>query len=146
MTDLERAVEIYYARDYTFVLVKDGCIVATGMRPGVGELLDLITQSPDKVRGSSLADKIVGKAVAMLAVHAGIVEIFTPLGSEAAAAVLEKYNIPFRAERMVPLIRNKRQDGPCPMEKLTLPITEPEAAVVALKSFVTQPRAAVPMA
>lgn len=146
MTDLERAVEIYHAGDHAFVLVKDGRIVAAGARPGVAELLEWVTQLPGEVRGSSLADKIVGKAVAMLAVHAGITEIYTPLGSEAAAAVLAKYNIPFRAERTVPLIRNKRQDGPCPMEQLTLPITEPEAAVVALKSFVTQPRAAVPMA
>lgn len=130
---------------YTFVLVKDGHVVATGTRTGVGELLDVITQFPDAVRGASLADKIVGKAVAMIAVYAGIAEIYTPLGSETAAAVLNKFKIPFRAERMVPLIQNKRNDGTCPMERLTLPISEPEIAVAALKTFVAQQREPLPV-
>jgi hypothetical protein len=31
---------------------------------------------------------------------------------------------------------NKRGDGPCPMERLTLPLEEPEDAVAALDKFV----------
>jgi len=85
---------------------------------------------------SPLADKVVGKAVAMVAVEAGIRAIYTPLASHAAQQVLDQYAISLNADRMVPLIRNKRNDGPCPMERLTLPLDAPSDAVAALKNFV----------
>lgn len=138
MTDLERAIEIYHSSAYAFVLVKDNQIIATGTREGVGELLNAIAEFPDAARGASLADKIVGKAVAMIAIYAGIAEIYTPLGSESAAQVLAQHQIPFHAQRTVPLIQNKRNDGACPMERLTMPVTDPEVAVAALKTFVAQ--------
>ncbi len=131
-------MQVYHSDRYAFVLVKENQIIATGTREGVGELLDTLMAMPDAVRGASLADKIVGKAVAMLAVYAGIAEIYTPLGSRAAAEVLAKYRIPFHAQRTVPLIKNKRNDGACPMERLTIPVTEPEVAVAALKTFIAQ--------
>ena len=137
-------MELYHSGSYAFVLVKDTQVIATGTRAGIGELLDVITEMPDAVRGASLADKIVGKAVALVAVYAGIAEIYTPLGSESAADLLAKYNIPFHAARMTPMIQNKRNDGPCPMERLSTPITEPEVAVAALKTFVAQQRAPMP--
>lgn len=141
MTDLERAIEMYHSGAYAFVLVKDDQIIATGTREGVGELLDAIAGLPDAVRGASLADKIVGKAVAMIAIYAGIAEIYTPLGSESAVQVLAQHRIPFHAQRTVPLIHNKHNDGACPMERLTMPLTDPEVAVAALKTFVAQRRA-----
>lgn len=144
MTDLEHAVEIFHGGAYAFVLVKNDQIIATGASEGIGELLDAIVEFPDAVRGASLADKIVGKAVAMIAIHAGIAEIYTPLGSESAAEVLAKYRVPFHSQRMVPVIQNKRNDGACPMERLTMPITDPEVAVAALKTFVAQRHAPLP--
>lgn len=144
MTNLDLAKQIYVSGTYTFVLVKHGQVIATGTRDGVGELLDAVTQLGDTLRGASLADKIVGKAVAMIAAYAGIVEIYTPLASETAQEILNQYNLRLYAERLVPLIRNKRNDGPCPMERLTLPLTEPGAAVAALKEFVAQKRAPIP--
>lgn len=140
MTNLELAKQIFESAAYAFVIVRDGQVIATGTRDGVGELLDAVAQHGDALRGASLADKVVGKAVAMVAVHAGLADVYTPLGSQAAAAVLNANNIPFTAERMVPLIQNKRNDGACPMERLTMPLTEPADAVIALQNFVAQKR------
>ena len=140
MTNLELAKQIFESVPYAFVLVRDGHVIATGTRDGVGELLDAVAQHGEALRGASLADKVVGKAVAMVAVYADIADVYTPLGSQAAAAVLSANNIPFTAERMVPLIQNKRNDGPCPMERLTMPLTEPADAVLALQNFVAQKR------
>lgn len=126
-----------------FVLVRDGRVLASGTREGVSELLDAVGTAGDAARGASLADKIVGKAVAMVAVHAGVVSVYTPLGSEAAARALAERGIAFEAERLVPLIRNKRNDGPCPMERLSLPLDEPAAVVAALREFVAQKRPVV---
>jgi hypothetical protein len=144
MTDLEFAKQVYHSNAYAFVIVRDGRVVATGTRDGVGELLDAVARHGDALRGATLADRVVGKAVAMIAAFAGIAEIYTPLGSQAAAEVLAAHAISFAAERVVPLIRNKRNDGPCPLERLTMPIAEPMDAVAALHRFVSQPRQPMP--
>lgn len=145
MKDLELARTVFHSNSYTFVLVRDRQVLATGTREGIGELLDVVLQREAELNGAALADKIVGKAVAMVAAYAGIAEIFTPLGSKAAQDVLREHNIAFEAERLVPLIRNKRNDGPCPMERLTMPLNEPTQAVDALRQFVAERRAGVPI-
>lgn len=147
MDDLDQARELFTAGNYSFVAVKDGRIVATGEHDGIGELLSAVERLPSELEGASLADKVVGKAIALVSVHAGISAIYTPLASQAALDVLKPRGTPLQADRLVPLIRNKRNDGPCPMERLTQPIDEPSAAVVALNQFVAsmRQRAAEPL-
>lgn len=136
MSDLAKAKEIFKAGRYTFVVVKNGEVLATGTREGVGELLDVVAQYGERLRGTALADKIVGKAVALIAAFAGVAAVYTPLASRAAQETLMQHGIALEAEQLVPLIQNKRNDGPCPMEKLTLPIQDPAQAVAALREFV----------
>jgi hypothetical protein len=136
MSNLELAREIFDSEQLSFALVKEGRLLARGYRDGVGELLAAVEALGTETEGAALADKIVGKAVAMIAAYAQVRAVYTPLASEAAAAALEQYQIEFTADRIVPLIRNRRNDGPCPMEKLTLPILDPGEAVSTLKNFV----------
>lgn len=137
MSDLDQAKQIFGAGSYSFVAVRDGQVIATGARDGIGELLDALERHPGAMQGASLADKVVGKAVALVSLHAGIRAIYTPLASQAARRVLDSHGIPLQADRLVPLIRNKRNDGPCPMERLTAPLDEPADAVTALREFVS---------
>jgi hypothetical protein len=90
----------------------------------------------DQARDACLADKIIGKAAAMVAILAGIRAAYTPLVSQAAYDTLARYHISLEYDRLVPLILNGRGDGPCPMERVTLPIDDPEQAVAALAAFV----------
>ncbi len=136
MNDLELAKQIFQAEGAAFVLVKNSRVLAQGTRDGIGELLATVDALGAETRGASLADKIVGKAVAMVAAYADLRAVYSPLASEAAKRVLVPRQIELTAEHCVPLILNKRGDGPCPMERLTLPLEEPQAAVEALKAFV----------
>lgn len=145
MNDLEHAKDIFAVGGYAFVMVKDGQLLATGTHEGAGELLDAVTELAGSARGAALADKVVGKAVAMVAVYAGLSAVWTQLGSDAAEQVMREHGIPFEMEKTVPLIRNKRDDGPCPMERLTMPFEMPSAAVSALREFVAERRAAIPL-
>ncbi len=135
MTDLELAKQVLNQDALAFVLVKKGSILKTGTRDGIGELIETIDTLGDRARDASLADKIVGKAVAMVARHAGLDAIYSPLASQAALDALAPAHILLEYDRLVPLILNKRNDGPCPMERLTLPIYEPQQAVDALREF-----------
>ena len=136
MNDLELAQQTFRASPVAFVLVKDGVVLRTGTRDGIGELIQAVETLGDAAQGASLADKVVGKAVAMVARAARLQAIYSPLASQAALDALMIDHIPLEYDRLVPLILNKRNDGPCPMEKLTQPIQDPLQAVTALREFV----------
>lgn len=140
MTNLELAKITYQTNQYTFVIVRAGKVIATGTRDGISELLEVIVMRGETLKGAALADKIVGKAVAMVAAYAGISAVYTPLGSQVAEKTLHKHNIEFQADRVVPFIQNKRGDGLCPMEQLALPLDDPSEAVQALTAFLAQKR------
>jgi hypothetical protein len=136
MTDLELAKQKLQSDACAFVLVKEGVVLRVGTRDGIGELIEAMDALGDRARGAALADKIVGKAVAMVARLARVRAVYSPLMSQAACDALARDQIVFEYDRVVPLILNKRNDGPCPLERLTLPLDEPRAAVDALREFV----------
>ncbi len=136
MTDLELAKQKLNSDSLAFVIAKNGAVLRTGTRNGVGELLDAVDALGDAAHGAALADKIVGKAVAMVARVGQIRAVYSPLMSQAACDVLAVERITVEYDRLIPLILNKRNDGPCPMERLTLPIDDPHEAVTALRGFV----------
>ncbi len=136
MNDLELAKEKFRADSLAFVIVKDGAVLSTGTRDGIGELIQAIDALGEVGHGASLADKIVGKAVAMVARAAHMRAVYSPLASQAALDTLALDHIALEYDHLVPLILNKRNDGPCPMERLTQPIHDPLQAAAALREFV----------
>jgi Domain of unknown function (DUF1893) len=142
MTDLELAKEKIRAGSLAFVIVKDGAVLCIGTRDGIGELIEAVDALGAAARGASLADRVVGKAVAMVARVARLRAVYSPLASQAALDALtidrqgDLGQVPLEYDRLVPLILNKRNDGPCPMERLTQPIHDPQQAVAALREFV----------
>jgi hypothetical protein len=136
MTDLELAKQTLHADSLAFVIAKDGAILRTGTRQGIGELLQAVDALGETAHAASLADKVIGKAVAMVVLTARIHAVYSPLMSQAANDTLAHDQITVEYDRLIPLILNKRNDGPCPMERLTLPINDPLAAVAALREFV----------
>lgn len=146
MSDLDAARRMLDAEKLAFVIFKGGQEIARGAHDGVGELLAAVDRLGADVRGASLADKVVGKAVALVAAHAGIRAVDTPLASQAAVLVLQAHQIALRAETIVAHILNRRGDGVCPLEKLTQPLDEPAAAVAKLREFIAARRMVPPAA
>lgn len=136
MNDIELAKEALRRDALAFALAKDGVILKTGTREGIGELIQALDTLGELAQGAGLADKIVGKAVAMVARHNKLRAVYSPLASAAARDALFVDGIPLEYDRLVPLILNKRNDGPCPMERLSLPIQDPAEAVSELRKFI----------
>jgi hypothetical protein len=132
--DLELAKTILREQGKVLALVKDGHVLGTGERPGVADLLTLASQLGTQAEGAALADRVVGKAAAMVARSMGVSAIYGRLASEAARQACGQ-DIPLEYEQIVPLILNRKGDGPCPLEKLVMTIDDPHQAVTALKSF-----------
>lgn len=116
--DLKRAEEILRLEGRALVLVRRGETVLKDDRRGIGPIYEIATDKRDLAEGASLADKVIGKAAAMLAVDAGIERLYAAVLSEEAAEVLRWGGIPFEKERLVPFIKNRDKTGRCPMEKL----------------------------
>jgi hypothetical protein len=133
--DLQLARTTLLEQNYNLVVVRDGVILLAGQRHGVVDLLEAVARKDLHLRGAAIADIIIGKAAALLSCHAGFRAAYTPLISEPALAVFESAGIEVFYDRLVPLIFSRTGDGPCPLEKLTQEIDDPDEALVALNAF-----------
>ena len=106
--------------------------VFTSQERGVKPLLHLLTEKKGFLKGASVADKVIGKAAALLMVLGEIKEVHTLIISEPAIKVFEKYNIPCYYDKKVDRIVNRTGDGLCPMETLCLDVEEPKEAFIAI--------------
>ncbi len=137
MSDLDQARQLLEFENLAFVIVREKRILARGTKDGVCELLAAIDDLGAQARNASLADRVVGKAVALIAVGAGIYAVDTPLASQSAVDVLEAHGIVCHARFIVPQILNRRGNGPCPLEQLTQPFDDPATAIAKLREFIT---------
>jgi hypothetical protein len=146
MTDLTQARQLLETENLAFVLVKGGKVLATGDDYGVRELLASVDRLGPLARGASLADKIVGKAVALIVVHAGIRAVDTRVASESAVKLLKSHGVPLHTATIVPQILNRRGDGPCPMEKATTPFEDAGLGIAKLREFIAARKSTPPRA
>lgn len=108
-------------------------------RKGVIDLYDLVTNEPSFLAGGLLADRIVGRGAALLAVKGGVAQIHADLISEHALEVLKAANVVVTYDHIVPHIINWTGDGMCLVESLTLHIDDPEEAYLRIGEFL-EPR------
>ncbi len=134
--DLQLARTERERQNLALVLVRDGQVLATGARGGVADLLEILRRPELDLAGASLSDRVVGRAAAMLVRCAGIARVHAGILSEPAAGALEEAGIAFAADRCVPHILNRAGSDFCPLERLSLAHTDPEACRRAIEEFV----------
>lgn len=119
MRDIEMAEELLEKENLALVIVKDGNVVFSSSDRGIKPLYMAVNELKDELGGSSVADRVTGKAAAMLCVYAGVKELSTRLISENAIRVFEKTPIVFKHRESVPYIKNRDKTGMCPVETLS---------------------------
>ena len=132
MTDLERAKALLAQGDCTVVLCR-GDVTHTDTRRGVAPLLALLDRGED-VAAFAAADKVVGKAAAFLYLRLGVTAVHAFVMSEAAYDLLTAHGVAVTFDTLVPAIRNRAGDGYCPMETVTLPLTDAAEAEKAIRT------------
>lgn len=125
--DLERAKEILAQTDSTCVLCRDEIVYTTTQR-GVAPLLIWLQSGVDTC-GFSAADKVVGKAAALLYCLLGVRRVHGNVMSDAAVKVLRRNGIEVYWDCLTDGIRNRAGTGPCPMEAATMSIDDPDEAL-----------------
>lgn len=130
--DLQNARQLLCTGEYTCVLCRNGT-VHTSNRRGVAPLLALIDSGTD-VSGFSAADKVVGKATALLYCYLGVTAVYAKIISRPAAQVLTQHHICLEYDQQVPFIQNREGTGRCPMELATETTGDPTQALTAIRN------------
>ncbi len=127
MNDLRGAKEqLDTASDLTLVL-RNGDTVYTDTRRGITPMLELLSGRV-VLTGFSVADRVVGRASALLFVRAGVCAVYARVVSEGALAVLTHYGIPCEYRKRVERIINREGTGTCPMESAVRDTLDPVSA------------------
>ncbi len=123
MTDWEQAKSAL-PRGCTCAACRDGVLYESNAR-GVAPLLQWLDEGVD-LMGSSAADRVVGKAAAMLYCLLGVRRVYAQIISVGAVKILRAQGIEIGWETLAEHIRNREKTGLCPLEAALLHEEEPE--------------------
>lgn len=105
--------------------------------PGVRDLFELVAHEPHFLDGAVVADRVVGRGAAMLLALGRVERVYAKVISSQAYEVLHDADIKIDYGTMVNNIINRDGDDICPVEKLTMTISDPELAFVKIKGFLS---------
>jgi len=117
----------------SLVLIKDGEKPHVDFRPGLLPLWQAFRE--EKWDGGILADKVIGRGAAFLAVGMGLCSVYSHIMSEGAEEIFLAHNLEYQCEKKVARIKDRSGKGLCPMEALLDGVTEFEDAINRLNSF-----------
>ncbi len=132
--ELRRAKEALDADTTVTLAVCRGDDLTVSREKGIKPLLKL-TQGDD-LRNASAADRIVGKAAAMLYALTGVEAVFAQVLSEQGRTVLKRYGIVYEYGTLTENIINRAGTGLCPMEEAVKDIDDLKEALAAIKAKV----------
>jgi uncharacterized linocin/CFP29 family protein len=139
MLDIEIAKHRLLEKGFSLVIAKDRKIIFGTKQSGVSGFLSAIEElGRESLHGVSVADRIVGRAAALLCVYCGVKAVYAVVLSDGGKRVLKENSVSLEFENLVPSILNKQKTGTCPFEKLVLTISDEEEAYEKLKSCVSK--------
>lgn len=124
--------DVLLNENHTIVIYKNDASVHTSNDRGVAPLMKLLKEDNTQLKDAMIADKVIGKAAALLMVYAKVKEVYTPTISTPALQVFKNNNIEIHYDKEVERIVNRKGDGLCPMETLCMYIENPEEAYITI--------------
>lgn len=138
MKDMEKAKDFLTKGNYSFVAVKDGHVIAASQEEGIKPLIKIIRKNKSMLKEASIADKVIGKAAALLMLYVKAKEAHGYTVSKTAMEVFNNKDFTFSYDEQVEYILNNTGDDMCPMEKVTMDITKPNRAYIALEEKIKE--------
>ena len=123
MKDLEIAKKRLHSENLTLSVVKNSKVIFESKNRGISGFLEALEKFGDSLKGASAADRVVGKAIALLCVYAGIKAVYASTLSKEAKTVFERHKVYFEWDMLVEKILNADKVDACPVSytHLTLP-------------------------
>ncbi|MBP5658552.1 MAG: DUF1893 domain-containing protein, partial [Paludibacteraceae bacterium] len=117
------------------LLVYNHDSLTTHANRGIQDLLQLISDQPERLNGAVVADKIIGKAAAAIMATGGVREVHTNIICTPAKQLFEQQGIRVFATEEVPMIMNRDRSGMCPMDTQIADIESIEECVAILQNM-----------
>jgi hypothetical protein len=128
MTDLDVAKSRIRSAELTLVVVKDNRVILESKLRGVSGFLEAIYRLGDQFEGASVADKVVGKAIALMCLYSKVKSIYAQTLSQKAKIFLEENEIHLEWDTLVRRILNDNKTKTCPFEELIEKVDDPTVA------------------
>lgn len=117
------------------LLVFNNGELTTHANRGVQDLLQLISEQPERLQGAVVADKIIGKAAAAIMAFGGVREVHTNIICTPAKQLFEAQGIPVFSTEEVPMILNRDKSSMCPIDTQIADIESIEECVEKLENL-----------
>lgn len=125
---LEQAKSLLEERKVSCVILRDGKAPAFSEEIGIKPLMKELRQDKGAFAGGVIADKVVGKAAALMAVLGKAEAVYGSVMSESAEEVFLRYGVEYEFCERVPYIENRTKTGQCPLEASVVDVWDPEEA------------------
>ena len=141
MRDLKAFINRLNREGLSLLIIKDDKRLYASKKGGMAPILEAINLlGLQTLAGTTVIDKIVGKAAALLISYFKAKDVYTRLLSRSAIEVLEKHGIRYTSEMVVKNIRKKDDTDICPFEKMVLEIEDPREGYEKLNRELTRQR------
>ena len=116
------------------LLVYNNDSLTTHANRGVQDLLQLLSEQPERLNGAVVADKIIGKAAAAIMATGGVREVHTNIICTPAKQLFEQQGVLVFATEEVPMILNRDRSSMCPIDTQIADIESIEECVDILQA------------
>ena len=130
MDNLTKAKNLIENTSAVFAAVSD-CEICTSDKKGIAALLSFYENEKD-FKDFSIADRIIGKAAAMLMCMMNASTVYAKIISRHALEVFNKYKVDITYGEICDYVKNRAGDGICPMEEVALRCDTTEENLVKL--------------
>lgn len=125
MDNLEKA-KIRLHQTGASLVVFDGENYQEYYHKRIQDILAILKQDKEALKGKTIADKVIGKVAGSILAVAGVKEIYADTMSELIIPILEERQIRYQYHQKVEYIQNNDKTGMCPMEAKFKEVTEIE--------------------
>jgi len=132
--DLNKAIDYIKSGEATCVLMKDGEIIDKTSGIGVKPILGFLESN--RLKDMQIADKVIGKAAAMLLTLGGVTYVHGEIMSKSGRDYLQQKGIALSHGLLVENIINRDGTDLCPLEKSVVDIDDLQKGYQAIKDTI----------
>lgn len=133
--DIDLAINILKEKKYSCVIVRKGKVLFESKRRGIFPLYQVNELLKIDIKDAALADRVIGTAAAMIAVEAGVIQVYGKVISEGAIKKLDSNKIKYDYETKTKYIKNRELTGMCPIETIALETKNYSELIQKIKEF-----------
>jgi len=122
------------------IIMKEDKEIYSSTKSGIAGLLKVTEEvEPALLKDSTVVDKVVGKAAALIIISLKAREVHAKIMSRAATSVLQKHSKAFFYLQLVDEIKDRNGLGMCRFEELVSGVEDPKEALNVLKRAMAYP-------